>query len=108
MVRQKQKKPRTYARNRALSRRAYQAAIESDGAYFLKLIIVLLIGMIWVKFRYPTFTGNSSLVGMPIGMIVGFILVYQLEPLQSDRKIWYALLVISAIISMFLPVGIVI
>lgn len=46
--------------------------------------------------------------GIPLGMLIGLVLVNRFEKYQSDRKIWYAILVVVTIICYFVPAGIVI
>lgn len=110
MAREKQKRPRTYARNRAasVSRRGYEKIFESDGTYFLKLVVFVLLGTFWLKFSQPVSWLGMPFGGFPIGFLVGLILVNRFEKLQTDRKIWYAILVVVTIISYFAPAGIVI
>ena len=110
MAQQKQKRSRTYARNRAasVSRRGYEKVFESDGTYFLKLVIVILLGTFWLRFAEPIWLFNFPFGAIPIGLLVGLILVNRFEKLQSDRKIWYAILVVVTIICYFTPSGIII
>ena len=111
MTRQKTKKPRTYARNRQNSeftRTGREKQFETDGAYLLKLVIVLICGTVWLKFDNPAYLGAVPLLGVPIGLIIGIFLVSRLERLQANRKIWYAMLLLSTVVSLFLPAGIVI
>lgn len=106
MARQKQKRPRTYARNRV--KRYGEKIYETDGAYFLKLVLVVLLGTVWIKFGQPSSFGGIPLGAVPAGMLLGLLLVSQFEKHQSDRKIWYAILLVVAIISNFTASGIVI
>jgi len=110
MAQHKQKRPRTYARNRAasISRRGYEKVFESDGTYFLKLVVCVLLGTFWLKFAQPIAWGGLVFNAIPIGLMVGLLLVHRFEKFQSDRKIWYAILVVITIISYFAPAGIVI
>lgn len=112
MVSQKQtkKRPRTYARNRAasVSRRGYEKIFESDGTYFLKLVVVVLLGTFWLKFTQPIMWLDMPFSGIPLGFFVGLLLVHQFEKIQADRKIWYAILIVVTIISYFAPAGIVV
>lgn len=110
MAQTKQKRTRTYARNRAatVSRRGYSKVFESDGTYFLKLVVVVLLGTLWVKFGQPVSWLGVPLGGVPVGMFVGLILVNRFEKLETDRKIWYAILVVVTIICYFMPAGVVI
>lgn len=102
------KRPRTYARNRAFSRKGKERIFESDGQYILKLIVYVLLGSIWLRFNAPIEVGSIILRALPIGLIVGVFAVRKLEKYQSDRKIWYAILIIVCIIGLFSPTGIVI
>lgn len=110
MAREKQKHSRTYARNRAatVSRRGYEKVVESDSTYFLKLVLCVLLGTLWLKFGQPISIQGVPLGGIPAGFLVGLILVNRFEKLQSDRKIWYATLIVVTIICYFVPAGIVI
>lgn len=112
MIDKKQKRPRTYARNRAkaaeVSRRGYEKVFETDGTYFLKLVVFVLLGTLWLKFGTPINVGGILFNGIPLGFLVGLILVNQFEKYQSDRKIWYAILLVVTIICYFVPAGIVI
>lgn len=109
MVQQKQKRLRTYARNRAATTRTGREKIfETDGAYFLKLVICVVLGTLWIKFGAPISWQGITVASIPLGFFAGLLLVHQFEKYQSDRKIWYAILLIVTIISNFLPAGIVI
>lgn len=100
-------RPRTYARNRAFSRKGKERIFESDGQYILKLILYVLVGSIWLRFGTPIELGNVILRALPIGLIVGLFAVWKLEKYQSDRKIWYAILIVVSIVGLFSPSGIV-
>jgi len=110
MVQKKQKHPRTYARNRAtaVSRRGYEKIFETDGTYFLKLVVLVLLGTLWVKFQQPVSWLGVPFHGIPVGLLVGLILVNKFEKYQADRKIWYAILLVVTIICYFVPAGVVI
>ena len=110
MANTKQKRTRTYARNRAtaVSRTGRERIFESDGTYFLKLVVFVLLGTFWIKFGQPVTWLGLPLNGIPVGLLVGLILVSRFEKYQADRKIWYAILVVVGIISYFVPAGIVI
>lgn len=107
MTKQKQstKKPRQKA---ALSARPYERVFETDGTYFLKLVVFVLLGAFWLRFGTPVTWLGILLQGIPVGLLLGLILVRQFEKIQSDRKIWYAILVIITIISYFYPTGVII
>lgn len=106
MAKQKQKRPRTYARNRP---RYYKEKIyESDSTYFLKLVVFALLGTFWIKFAQPIEWLGMPIGGVPAGFLIGSILVRRFEKYQSNRKIWYAILLVVTIISHFVPAGIVV
>jgi len=101
---------RTYARNRAaaVSRKGYEKVFETDSTYFLKLVIVVLLGTLWLKFQTPITWLGMPFSGIPVGFLLGLILVNRFEQYQTDRKIWYAILVIVTILCYFIPAGVVI
>ena len=80
---------------------------ESDGQYLLKLVVVVLVGAVWFKFGHVFYVGSFAFTGIPLGMLLGILLVDKLEVHQDDRKIWYAILILVAIVSYFFPAGIV-
>lgn len=106
----KQKRPRTYARNRAaaVSRRGYEKVFESDGTYFLKLVLCVLLGTFWVRFAQPIIWQGIPLTAIPVGLLIGLILVKVFEKYQADRKIWYAILIVVTIVCAFSPTGFII
>lgn len=101
-------KERTYARNRAVSRKGRENIYESDSTFLLKLVLVLLLGTFWLKFSQPLTVGDFVLSGIPLGLIVGVLIVGKFEHFQFDRKIWYVVLLVTTLISYFVPAGIVI
>jgi NhaP-type Na+/H+ or K+/H+ antiporter len=98
-------KPR---RSKAAASRTVERVFETDGTYFLKLVVFVLLGTLWLKFQDPVLWLGVSLHGVPVGLLVGLLLVRQFEKMQSDRKIWYAILLVVTIICYFVPAGIVI
>lgn len=109
MAAQKQKRSKTYTRSRAaVSSRSNERVFESDSTYFLKLVVFVLLGTLWLKFAQPISWLGVPMNGIPLGMLVGLLLVSRFEKHQSDRKIWYAILLVVTIICYFVPAGIVI
>lgn len=80
--------------------------VETDGMYILKLVIVIILGTFWLKFHTPLTLGLIPLAGIPIGAMIGVVLVRYHERLQTDRKIWYAVLLVVTILTYFSPAGI--
>ncbi len=62
---------------------------EYDSVYFLKILVYLILGTVWLS--------NGESKTLPVGLIVGIVAV-QHEKLQIDRKIEYALLLIGAVL----------
>ena len=86
------KRARTYARNRtAISRRGnlkYLRFEEPDGIYMLKLALLLVVSSFWVKISAGQGAGGAK------------------NPL--NRRFWYLLIIVTGLVSYFLPAGIVI
>lgn len=110
MTKSKTKKPTPKPRNRpAISSRAVSEKVyESDGTYLLKLVAFVLLGTLWLKFSQPITWFGMQMNGIPLGLLIGVLLVSKFEKYQSDRKIWYAILIIVTIICYFAPAGILI
>lgn len=109
MTRVKTKKSRTYARNRAaVSRTGRMLVAEPDSTYFLKLVIVVILGTLWIKLTHPVSWMGIPFGGIPLGLLVGLAGIKLFEKNPFDRKIWFAVLIVIAIISYFVPAGIVI
>jgi hypothetical protein len=66
-------------------------AHKNDNAYFLKILVYFVLGMVWIKF--------NGYVVFPIGLIIG-IIIAQHDHFAIDRKIEYAVLIISAILGL--------
>ncbi|HEX6258072.1 MAG TPA: hypothetical protein VFZ48_01175 [Candidatus Saccharimonadales bacterium] len=81
-------------------------ATEKDSVYFLKLVIYILAGTLWIKFQDPMVILGLTLNGLPLGLLLG-VLFASHDHFQMDRKIEYAVLLIVTILSYFLPAGIV-
>lgn len=101
------KKPSTTTKSSPSARRR-ERTTESDSTYLLKLVVFVLLGTFWVKFSQPVSWQGIPFVGVPVGLLIGLLLVRRFEPMQIDRKIWYAILIIVTIICCFAPVGILI
>lgn len=108
MPQQKQKSSKTRTRASVASRGVYEKTFETDSTYFLKLVVFVLLGTFWLKFQQPVSWLGVPFSGVPVGMLVGLLLVSKFEKYQSDRKIWYAILIVVTIICYFVPAGIVV
>lgn len=73
---------------------------EADSMYFLKLVVLLVLGSFWLRIA-----GDGYLLPLPLGLIAGVTLLRN-ERFKVDKKIEYALLLVAAFISFWLPLGI--
>ena len=64
---------------------------EADNVYFLKILIYFVLGTIWIKY--------NGYVIFPLGLLIG-VLLAQKDHFAIDRKVEYAILLISAIIGL--------
>jgi len=80
---------------------------ETDSAYFLKLVLYVVLGSFWLKFSEPVMLGSFMFSGIPLGLFVGLLFASH-DHFQVDRKIEYAVLIIVTVLSYFVPSGIVI
>lgn len=76
---------------------------ETDSNFLLKSVIFLILGAQWV---YIQISPDVQLP-IPVGLIVGLVFATH-EHFQIDRKIEYVILLISAFIAFWLPIGLVI
>ena len=67
------------------------SARETDNAYFLKILIYLVLGTIWIKV-------NGYIV-FPVGLLLG-VLIAQHDHFAIDRKIEYAVLIVAAVLGL--------
>jgi hypothetical protein len=64
---------------------------ETDSVYFLKILIYFVLGTIWIKI--------NGLVLVPVGLILG-VIISQKDHFAIDRKVEYAVLIMSAILGL--------
>lgn len=104
------KQTRKRPQNRATTSRGVtkEKIFETDGTYFFKLVLFVILGTLWLKFQQPVVWLGIPISGVPAGLLAGLALATKFEKHQSDRKIWYAILVVVSIICYFVPAGIVI
>lgn len=75
--------------------------------YFMKLVAVVLLATLWIKFATPMTWNGVPLSAFPLGAFLAFVAVKLFERDTMNRKIWFAVLVVVTIISYFVPAGIV-
>jgi len=103
--------PKQTAKRRPTRRptaRIRERVFESDSTYFFKLVVIVLLGTLWLKFSEPFMVAGFQFTAIPLGIIAGFLTVRAFEQHQLDRKIWYAVLLVVGVITYFVPAGIVI
>lgn len=72
-----------------------------EEAYFLKLVLFLVLGSMWLKVS----DGQSWQIPIPVGFILGMALAMH-DHFQIDRKIEYAILLVAMFIGFWAPIGI--
>jgi len=77
----------------------------NDGTFLLKIVLYIIVGSIWLRFENPVTLGAFVFNGLPIGLIVGLIFASH-DHFQIDRKLEYVVLIMVAVLSYFLPIGI--
>lgn len=76
---------------------------ETDEAYFLKLVLYLIIGSQWLRIEsLPQWSAP-----IPIGLLIGLWFASH-DHFQIDRKIEYAILLIATFVGFWLPLGLII
>ncbi|MBW4061510.1 hypothetical protein HJC99_03010 [Candidatus Saccharibacteria bacterium] len=79
-----------------MSKKRAAATTETNGTYFLKILIYFVFGSIWIKF--------NGLVIFPIGLIIGLMLTTH-DHFKIDRKIEYAVLIVAALLGLSGQIG---
>lgn len=72
-----------------------------EGVYFLKMVLYLLVGSLWLKIG---FSSTSSYLPLPIGLAVGLLFTTR-ERTRIDRKITGAILLVAMLVGYFAPYG---
>lgn len=73
---------------------------ESDNVFILKLVLYLMLGSQWLRI-----TKGSFVLPIPYGALIGLIFAKH-EHFKMDRKIHYAILLLSMFLGFWLPMGI--
>lgn len=75
--------------------------LENDGAYFLKLVLYLIIGSQWIWLV----DAETSQIPLPVGFIIGLAFASH-DHFQIDRKVEYAVLLVAALLAFWTQIGI--
>ena len=72
-----------------------------EEAYFLKLVLFMVLGSLWLKVS----DGSTWQIPIPVGFILGMALAMH-DHFQIDRKIEYAILLVAMFVGFWAPIGI--
>lgn len=84
-----------------VTKRKQKPSNNTDSGFFLKLVILVIVGSIWLKAS----KGSSWQLPLPIGLIAGLFLVSK-ESIKQDRKLGYAVLLVAMLVGFWTPIGI--
>ncbi|MCA9342531.1 hypothetical protein KC950_00760 [Candidatus Saccharibacteria bacterium] len=84
-----------------MAKKKQKQAKQSDSAYFLKILLFMVLGSLWIKAT----DGQSWQLPIPVGLLIGLVLVSH-DHFKIDRKIEYAVLLVSMLVGFWLPIGI--
>lgn len=71
---------------------------EADSTFFLKILLYFLLGSVWIA---------TPWLPIPIGLMLGVVYAHH-DHFQIDRKLEYVILLLAAVISFAVPIGLVI
>ena len=74
---------------------------EADTAYFLKLVLYIIVGSQWLRLVNADLTKQ---IPIPIGLIIGMFFAWH-EHFRIDRKIEYAILLVAMLVGFWSQVG---
>lgn len=83
----------------AKTKKTVKTSNQVDSAYFLKLVMYLIIGSFWVRIDH-----NGSVIPLPVGLMIGLVFASH-EHFRVDRKIEYAILLMAMFVGLWLPLG---
>lgn len=72
---------------------------ELDSVYIMKLVLYMILGSQWLRI-----TKGSLQVPIPYGLLIGLLFASH-DHFQIDRKVEYAILLVSTFIAFWLPLG---
>lgn len=76
-------------------------AKELDTIYFLKLVVYLVLGSLWVKIT----DGRDTQLPIPAGFLIGLVFASH-DHVQLDKKIGFAVLLVAMLVGFWAPFGI--
>ena len=73
---------------------------STDSTFFLKIVLYLLIGSLWLEINVVGWA-------LPIGLAIGLIFASH-DHFQIDRKLEYVVLLIATVVSFAAPIGVIV
>jgi hypothetical protein len=92
------------AKTKKRTTKSKAVAVEPDGAFFLKLVLYLIVGSQWLDFERA---GTNTVIPVPVGLLVGLLFAMH-DHFQIDRKIEYALLLIAMFVGFWAQIGLIV
>ena len=83
------------------TKRKKSTSKETDSAYFLKIVMYLIIGAQWLRIEKV----DTWQIPIPIGLVLGVLFATH-DHFKTDRRIEFAVLLVVSFISFWLPIGI--
>lgn len=77
-----------------------KAPQDLDSVFFLKLVLYMILGSMWVKVTHA----DTLSLPLPVGLAIGLFFTSH-EHFQIDRKIEYAVLLVAMLVGYFAPFG---
>lgn len=74
---------------------------QTDAVYFLKLVMYLILGSLWLKLT----DGHSVQLPIPVGFLIGLVMASH-DRIQLDRKIGFAILLVAMFVGFWAPFGV--
>jgi len=74
---------------------------ETDGAFFLKLVLYMILSSLWLRIEFS----DGTVLPLPVGAIIAVFYALH-DHFQIDRKIELAIILVAMFISFWLPIGI--
>jgi hypothetical protein len=85
-----------------MAKKTKKARTESEGAYFFKIVLYLILGAQWVRLVNPEM---SQQIPIPVGFMIGILFAAH-DHFKIDRKIEYAMLTVGMFVGFWVQSGI--
>ena len=81
-------------------KKSIKAKPETDSAYFLKIVLYLILSSVWVRVTLD----SGAEYPLPLGALLALVYASH-DHFQIDRKIEYAMILMAMFVSFWLPIG---